>query len=280
MGVIVCGENGIAGADETNAEVCIHCGQCVAACPAGAISLEAPTDAELLEELADYGIDPLPARPGDQEPAEPGPFPTPEQFDSLVRARRTIRDYRVEPVGHDVIEHLVHQVLTFAPTGHNIRGLKTVVVEGRERIDQLTDLSIPYFAQLAQDPSCHSFDRKVFARIVSAWRANRIDRVFRTGHQAMFTYCSTSIPPREPAVLLNLAYFQLAALTRGIGTAWAGYFMIVANEPPIKQFLGVSPGESIHGAVIFGYPRWSFPRTPARPDIPLRYLSAHQEENR
>ncbi|MDR1800050.1 MAG: nitroreductase family protein, partial [Bifidobacteriaceae bacterium] len=264
--------NGVAALDEANEEVCIYCDQCVAVCPPGAMSLHVPDDAAQLAELDSYGIIPLELTAADLKPLESvGSLPKPEQFEALVATRRTVRAYQDTPVDHATIEHLVHDVLVNAPTGHNVRGLKAVVVEGRDKIEHLTDLSMDGFARLAEDQSWHSFDRKVFARLVTAWREQHIDRIFRTAHQAIFTYCKTSIPPRDPAILLNLAYFQLAAWTRGIGTAWAGYFMIIANDPAIKAYLGVADDESIHGAVMFGYPQWDFPRLPQRPDIGLSY---------
>lgn len=271
MGIPVMGPNLVATCDPSNAEVCIYCGQCVAVCPTGALSIVPGTTDAASAELTSYGIVPMELTAEDLPRAETCPLPSPDQVEALIAARRSVRAFQSRLVDHETLDHLVHDILTQAPSGHNVRGLQAVVVEGREKLEVLTDLTVDCFERLSSDPSQHSFDRKVFARIVEAWRTRRIDRVFRQAPEAIILSCEDSIPPRDPAILIALAYFQLAALARGLGTVWAGYFMIAANDPRVKEFLGIRPSQAIHGAVTFGYPLWDFPRRPVRPDISLRY---------
>lgn len=257
--------------NEENAEVCIYCGHCVAVCPTQAIRLNAITKQENLEEMADYGIVPFDLAPEECVPTEIHKKPSLEAMEALIRSRRMTRSFQDELVDRAMVEHMIKDVLVYAPSGHNTRGYKAVVVEGREKIEKLTALSLEYFQQLIDEGGLHSFDVKVFKRMIEAWKEGK-DRVFRTAKQAVVVYCKTSQVPSDPAVKVMLTYFEMLANAAGIGTVWAGYFMVAANYPPIKELLGVAEDETIYGSMMFGYPEFMYDVIPKRPDIEVKFV--------
>ncbi len=62
---------------------------------------------------------------------------TPEQFSHLVRARRSVRDFRPEPVPHHVLERVLGDS-TWAPSWSNTQPYLVAVAEGARR-DQLAE---------------------------------------------------------------------------------------------------------------------------------------------
>lgn len=257
---------------EENAEVCIYCGHCVAVCPTKAITLHAMTEEEKLREMADYGIVPLDLSPAECQPSCAGQKPSAEQMEALIKSRRMTRSFTDKLVDRETVRHMLQEVLTYAPSGHNSRGYRAIVVEGRERLNQLTQLSLAFFQRLIDEGTLHSFDRKVFERMIQAWEEGK-DRVFRTAKQAVVVCCKTSQVPSDPAVKVLLTYFELLANAMGLGTVWAGYFMVAANDPPIKKLLDVGEDETVYGAMMFGYPEFIYEVIPKRPDIAVSYIS-------
>lgn len=271
MGIPCTDEHGNYCSNEENAEVCIYCGHCVAVCPTGAITLNPMEDKEQLQLMENYGIVPLGLSQKECRPSETEKQPCSEQLEALIRSRRMTRSFKNELVSKSVVEHIVNDVLAYAPSGHNSRGYEAVVVEGREKLEKLTVLSLEYFEKLIQDGGLHAFDVKVFQRMIQAWKEGK-DRVFRTAPEAIIIHCSTSIVPADPAVKVMLTYFEILANGMGIGTVWAGYFMVAANYLPIKKMLGIPEDHTVYGAMMFGYPEFTYKYIPKRPGIGLKFM--------
>lgn len=271
MGIPQLDENAKAFSDEGNAEVCIYCGHCVAVCPVKAIKLTPDREPANKEEMDDYGIVPLALAPEECFPTELDNIPEAKQVESLIRSRRMTRSFQNKLVPHDVVNHIVDDVLAYTPTGHNNRGYFATIVEGREKLERLTELSLAYFEKGLGTGCYHSFDEKVFSRMIAAWKEGT-DRVFRTAHQAIIIHCKSSVVPADPAVKVMLTYFEMLCNSMGLGTVWAGYFMVAANDPEIKSYLGIPEDHSIYGAMMFGYPEFTYERIPKRPEITVNYL--------
>lgn len=271
MGIPARMADGTYGSAEENAQVCIYCGHCVAVCPAGAVTLNSPEDEAVRKVTDDYGIVPFSLSREECARTELDRIPKAQEVEALIRSRRMTRSFKKKPVDHGTVEHMVHDVLTYTPTGHNNRGYKAIVVEGREKLDRLTSLSLEYFQELVDAGSLHQFDEWVYTRMIEAWKKG-IDRVFRTANEAIVIHCKSSIVPADPAVKVMLTYFEMLANSMGLGTVWAGYFMVAANYPPIKEMLGVPEDETIYGAMMFGYPEFTYEYIPKRPEIGLRYV--------
>lgn len=271
MGIPEVDEQGSYYSNEANAEVCIYCGHCVAVCPTKAIELHAMSKPENLSEMNDYGIVPFDLTPEECTESLISKRPSEKQMEALIKSRRMTRSFTDELVDEAKVKHMIQEVLIYAPSGHNTRGYKAAVVEGRGKLEKLTELSLEYFQKLLDEGRLHSFDAKVFKRMIAAWKDGK-DRVFRTAKQAVVIYCKTSQVPSDPAVKVMLTYFEMLANTMGLGTVWAGYFMVAANYQPIKELLGIAEDETVYGAMMFGYPEFIYDVIPKRPNIEVKYI--------
>jgi nitroreductase len=271
MGIPEKDESGAYISNEDNSEVCIYCGHCVAVCPVKAITLYPMENEENLAEMSDYGIVPFGLTPDECVRTELGSIPDVPSVEALIKSRRMTRSYKKDLVPHHVVRHMVQEILVYAPSGHNTRGYQAKVIEGRESLERLTELSLEYFSQLIKDGGLHSFDSKVFQRMIEAWK-HGIDRVFRSAPEAIVIHCKSSIVPADPAVKVMLTYFEMLANSMGLGTVWAGYFMVAANYPAIKKMLNIPDEDTIYGAMMFGYPEFTYDVIPKRPEISLEFI--------
>jgi nitroreductase/NAD-dependent dihydropyrimidine dehydrogenase PreA subunit len=271
MGIIRMNEAGLAECVEANAEVCIYCGHCVAVCPVRAICLNEIQDEEKLEWIREYGIVPFSLRPEDCQKSQSGNAPGLDKVKSLIRSRRITRTYRPQLVDRKTLVE-IFEVLEYAPSGHNTRGYQILVVEGRRKLEELTDRTCACFKEMLAEGKLSRFDTEVFKRIIAAWGEEKVDRIFRTAQQAIVVHCSSGIVPAEPAVQTLLTYFEVLASAAGLGTAWAGYFMVAARKDPvIRELLGVPTSHTIHGAMMVGYPGCTYQIIPRRPHLSLSW---------
>jgi NAD-dependent dihydropyrimidine dehydrogenase PreA subunit len=122
--VKVCHEHCMALADNKvviDHAVCSSCTQCIAICSAQALSWD--------------GVAPL--------AFDPSALPSPRQMDELFRQRRTVRDFRDEPVPRGTLEEIASYG-TCAPT-HDFK-LRCIIIDNRDII-QLFDREIFRFSQ-------------------------------------------------------------------------------------------------------------------------------------
>ena len=64
---------------------------------------------------------------------------------------------------------------------------------------------------------------------------------------------------------ISLAYFDLAAISLGLGCCWDGFFVGAANTfPPIKDAIALPEEYQIFGSMVVGYPKYKHYRIPMR----------------
>jgi len=226
-------------------QYCIECQHCLAICPTGALSI--------------FGH-----MPEDSLPLTADGFPTLDAMTLLVRGRRSIRQYQQANVDPALLRQLL-ATLANAPTGGNRRQLTFTV------IDDMTVMK--------------QFKQKVMAALQEAIAANRIPAQFAYLHHAaalpfergaaiIFRNAPhalvVSAPPEalcpNEDISLTLAYFELLALSAGIGVVWWGMLkMLLESMPELKSFLDLPENHLFYG-VLFGLPAVSYARTVQRDD--------------
>lgn len=258
-----------------NEEICLYCGHCVTVCPVQAIELNPITDESKLSWIKQYGIIPLSLKPGECLKVERNQFPEVKKLENLIRARRMTRSFLPKLVDHDLIEHIFNDTLCYHPSGHNIRGLNLKIVEGRDKINELTDLTCDCFKEIIKKKVLHQFDQKVYEKIVVAWEEHGINRIFRTAQQVAIVHIRSDINDvlTGPSTISLLTYFEILANSMGLGTVYAGYFAAAASTyEPIQKYLGIPAGNKITSAMMFGYSAVNYNLIPKRPEIKIAYV--------
>lgn len=223
------------GPEATAPEVCRTCGHCVAVCPHEAIDHSKTPLAHQLD-LSQY-------RKLSAEEAE-----------LFLRSRRSIRTYQKKAVLRQDLLRLV-RIAPFAPTASNMQGVSYVIVDDRKTLDKAVAMVIEW---LEKDAVL----RERFANYLKAYRAAGNDVVLRGAPALILAITDTDFVRGRENSVFSLAYLELYAPALGLGSCWAGILETCAlsDNSPMLQLFNIPSGKKITGAVMVGYPQYSFKR--------------------
>ena len=237
VGIITLGE----GFPETIEKIekgCITCGHCVAACPTAALSH-------------------CRMKPEECAPLLPGWRLAPDQVGQLIRGRRSLRNFRSEPIAPEVIADLLDMV-RYAPTGMNSQTVSWKVILDEQEVQFLSLAVVEWLRTLGDD-----FPYSIKG-MLKAWEMGR-DPILRKAAALMVVHGAADDPMSSASAAIALATLDLAALPFGLGTCWAGFLtMAAASSYEVATALGLPPGHRMLGGVMIGYPEFEYARIPAR----------------
>ncbi len=245
-------ENAVPVIDES---LCMGCQHCLAVCPTGAVSMQG------------HGAeDCLPLR---------GRFPDPEQLETLIRGRRSVRRFRQRDVDPGQIERLL-ATAAHAPTASNRRGLHLTVLDSMEAMNAFREetyrrLTLPgALARLENSPR-----RELFTAAPTLWKERGEDRIFHGAPHCIIVSNHRESGynlPVDPIIFLTT--FELAAQTCGVGTLWCGllHSCLEFIIPEFRDELGIPETHAPQYAMLFGYPDVSYPRSVLHDPYPVRFL--------
>lgn len=220
-------------------EVCFKCGHCVAVCPEGAL---------------DHPQVPL----SKQVPVKDLPALDPAAAARFLRSRRSIRSYKQEAVPQELLLQLL-DIARFAPSGCNSQGLSYLVVTKRELMAKLTEVTV----QCLEEQIGNNVDWVMpFKGFVDVYRNTKQDVILRDApHLIVATAPKEHFLGRDNA-RHSLDYIELFAPTLGLGTCWAGLLEICGftGYPEMYRLLDIGENMTIVGALMVGYPRYTYPR--------------------
>ncbi|BBB91159.1 MAG TPA: nitroreductase family protein [Methylomusa anaerophila] len=236
MGIIHIAEDG---PEISFLDKCIECGHCIAVCPKDALDYEkAPLDKQV--PLGDDPVlDPLTAS-------------------RFLRSRRSIRCYKQEPVSQEKLLALL-EIARFAPTGGNSQGLSYVVVTERQLMEKLTEATVEWVEELVRDKVAMIMP---YAEIVDEYRQTKRDVILRGAPHLIVATAPKEMSSGQSNARFSLAYVELFAPTLGLGTCWAGFLEQCgfSGYPKLLQLLGIEENMAVAGAVMVGYPRYTYRR--------------------
>ena len=232
-------------------ELCLHCGHCVAVCPRQAMdhaAIKAEACPPIRKELK----------------------LSPEQAEQFLRARRSIRVYRPETVARDLLSRVIH-IARYAPSGHNMQPVQWLVIHDPQQVRHLAGIVVDWMRALVKEQSPLA-QMLHMDRVIESWEAGN-ERIFRGAPHVIVTHAPQDNRAAQSACVLALGYLELMAPTLGLGACWAGYFNAAALFwPPMMEALALPPGHAVFGALMIGYPKFTYHRMPLRntPDITWR----------
>lgn len=224
-------------------EICIQCGHCVAICPEAALSLDflSPDDCMDIDDKLHL---------------------TTDHVEHFLKSRRSIRTYRKKPVPVDLLEKAL-SIASYAPTGSNGQSVRWLVIHKKEDVQAIAAHVIDWmrFMTSKHPEIATNFN---MPKLVNAWEEG-LDRICRDAPHLIFSYALKENGSGKADCDTALAYLELTLPSLGLGSCWAGYVTFAANQwPPLADFLGLEEGHLIHGAVMAGYPKFTYKRIPKR----------------
>ena len=249
---------------------CIACGHCVAMCPTGALS------------HSEFGPDSI--RPLDMDL-----LPTADQMMEALRARRSYRKFKDEPIPRETLEQVV-EAARLAPSAHNTQTTSFIVVVDPEMRSRVVDLTVKFLDGMAKyfrHPIKGRIARlaggdfvkgvtemiPVFEGVVELAKEGAdlpmlLDApawiVFHSAKSAGYGTVNASVAMQNA---------MLMADRLGLGTFYTGFLLV----PTMRGFLmhdllGLDHEQEIHGALAVGVPRLSYKKWPSRQPANVRWI--------
>ncbi|MCM0760910.1 nitroreductase family protein [Sporomusa sphaeroides DSM 2875] len=261
-------------------ERCINCGICAEVCPAGIIRMRRNQPEVLLEKACMAcghciavcprdAIDNVKTPVINQIPLEGIPKLDAATAARFLRSRRSIRCYRTESVPREKLNQLL-DIARFAPSGSNAQGVSYIIIENREILKKIITVTVDW---LEEQISLGLDWTKPYAGVAKIYRRTGRDVILRDAPHLIVATASNNTFGRTNA-LLALAYAELFAPTIGLGTCWSGFVEMCAfaNYSPLIHLLQVPEDKHVTGAIMAGYPKYSYRRLVDRNPLEINWI--------
>ena len=219
---------------------CMHCGHCVAICPVGAVSIPGYD----MEDVEEYEKDTFTVQP--------------ENFLRAVKFRRSIRNFKDEPIEREKMERIL-DVGRYTPTAKNRQECRFILVQNQlEEFKELVWKEMPKIVEKLKT------DNPEYARVFE---------LFYLRHQKdpgedVFFFNSTSflvIASENPLDGgLAAANIENMAVAEGAGVLYNGYMMrVIKASDTLQEWLGITD-TPVSCCMLLGYPAVTYRRTAPR----------------
>ena len=220
-------------------EFCMRCGHCVGICPTGSLTHKEMPETPLIKKSLETSF---------------------AQCAQLIKSRRSIREFKDKDVPKEEIESII-DVARYAPTGHNMQEVQWLVINDRAQMRKLAAIGADWLRFMVKSNPQFS---ALFAGIIRALDAG-IDVFFHDAPAAVVAYSEKGNTIAATDCAIALGYFDLAAITAGLGCCWDGFFYMAAGTyPPMVEALALPEGFAPYVALVVGYPKYKYQRIPAR----------------
>ncbi|NHI94975.1 MAG: 4Fe-4S dicluster domain-containing protein [Candidatus Lokiarchaeota archaeon] len=248
--------------DEFNA--CIECGHCMSSCPSEAIRFEAEESFKTFDNIR-----------------EPSKLIDYETLMNVLRARRSIRQYKNGKEIPDSEIDAVLEAMRYAPNASNYQNWRYIVINNKKMKDLLVFKTIKMFKLLKKGfkikwlvkPFVSKFVREQLNDPSTEDRVNKIIESYEKGNDPIFFNAPCVIILHSPNygkmcgndAGLAFMHGMLAAQARGLGTCWIGSVQeLVFRDKAIRKKLGIPKGNRPWGVMTLGYPSIKYKEVPSR----------------
>ena len=229
-------------------EKCVACGHCQAVCPTGEMEHPRAPKCDAIE-----------------------PLPSGKSMANHLRAVRSVKFFKPELVPHDKLTELI-DIGRYVQTGSNSQGISYLVLEGKQKIDELNHLfEEEVLRQAPGNPALGWVED-----IVREQRATGKEIVFRGGcSQLIFALADKDFENGHKNAQFSFTFIATLAPSLGLGTCWAGIFEALAKfddrSQAIGEFLDLPEGKRIRAVMMVGYPDITFRRLVERNPLSLTW---------
>ena len=173
----------------------------------------------------------------------------------LVKNRRSIRQFKPEPVPSEYIEKII-EIARWAPSGFHTQPWEFVVVNKQEIRQAIIDVLDRYAPPITNDDtgggpsntSRLSFrDAPVFIILLTDWRA----KVGLPGHPKEIDARVTKI--YDSSLAGAFLYMHLAAASLGLASQWYSAAARPEAEREIKRIIGIPETLTIYDMMVVGH---------------------------
>lgn len=219
---------------------CISCGHCEAICPTNALINDA-LNHDSIKEIKQPVLDA-------------------EQAELFLRSRRSTRCFQERTVTKEETEKLVN-IGRYAQTGSNSQGVSYLIIESKEKMEALRDLTMDYFK---------NHPNTIYQMLYKMFSAADRDILFRG---APMIILGLTEKEKVSNAKYALTYIELYAPSLNLGTCWAGYLeeFIKQNTDELRELLDIPNHLNVAGALLYGYPKYKYHRLVDREPLEITW---------
>ena len=221
----------------TNQKGCMECGHCYAICPQGAIIM---TNYESTDEkvVLMSEIDP-------------------ETLLKAMKSRRTIRQFKPNPVEDEKIEKIL-EAGRYSPTGANRQMVSYTILGSKQR--EAEGICLNLFRKGKRFGSAFTSYLK---------RIEIDDDFFFKGAPLVIVVASKSTVDGG----LASSYMEIMAESLGLGVLYSGFFVMCSKmSRNLKKLLELEKGYDVVTCMVIGYPDVKYQRIVPREDLKVKKL--------
>ncbi|MBD3288377.1 nitroreductase family protein [candidate division KSB1 bacterium] len=175
-------------------------------------------------------------------------------FVELLKLRRSIRNYKDQPVQEEVIMEIIKES-TLSPNAGNEQPWEFVIVNNKKMLKRMSDESKKNILnRINANP-------KDYAGRYRGMLENDSYNVYYDAPCAVIVLGRSGLKNLFVDCALAASYFMMAATSRGLGTCWVNLGAEIRDPELIKE-LGVPENSKIVAPIALGYPA----KIPAAPN--------------
>ena len=220
---------------------CLRCGHCVAVCPSGSLTHQESSvePSAVLDNRLTVSF---------------------EQCAQLIRGRRSVREYKDKKVPKEEIQRII-DVARYAPTGHNNQEVQWLVINDPAMVKKLAAIGMDWFRwSINNNPAL----APMLERTLKKQEAG-IDMFLRNAPAVVIAFAEKNNPIAAIDCVIAISYFDLAAVSTGLGCCWAGFLQMAATTfTPMVEAIKLPAGCVPYGCLMVGYPKYKYQRVPSR----------------
>ena len=221
----------------TGQKGCMECGHCYAICPQGAITMtnydSIDEEVVLMSEI------------------------NPETLLNAMKSRRTIRQFKPDPVEEEKIEKIL-EAGRYSPTGANRQMVSYTILGSKQR--EAEEICLSLFRK----------GKKLGSAFASYLKRIEIDDdFFFKGAPLVIVVASKSTVDGG----LASSYMELMAESLGLGVLYSGFFVACCKmSRKLKKLLELEKGYSVVTCMVIGYPDVKYQRIAPRKNLKVKKL--------
>jgi NAD-dependent dihydropyrimidine dehydrogenase PreA subunit/nitroreductase len=249
---------------------CFGCGQCAAICPNGAIKI-------LGREFHPEDIIDLPSK---------DKCSTYEQLHSLMLRRRSVRDFKAQPVEPEIVDKIIRSCST-APMGIPPSDVSLLILQGKDKVSEftgdflsyvkkmkwmfpvMTTLYRPFFSKI-EIAQFKEFVIPLYNKLIEKWEEGE-DFLLYNAPLVIYFYGNPYADPVDSYI--PATYSMLVAESLGLGSCMIGSIapMIKKGGVQLKKKYGIDLKSKDGIFVIYGYPKYKYHKAIKRTFAKVNY---------
>ncbi|HJO93854.1 MAG TPA: nitroreductase family protein [Victivallales bacterium] len=249
--IIEIDDNGYPFIQESNQFECINCGHCASICPTAALMLHEIKPDTCLDIPENWKI-------------------SSELIETFMKSRRSVRAYKGRSIEKEKLEKLI-DIARYAPSGLNLQPVKWKILNDREKLQQIVNLSIDWMKYVIREEFPWA-EALAMHKHVDEYEQGK-DPILKGAPAIIIAYGDKKESSLEKSSTIALSYLELAAYSFNLGTCWGGYFEAILKFcKPVRDIIGLTRKDQCTGVLMIGYPKYKYKKIPLRKPADITWL--------